>query len=134
MLTPEQERSLKLRNETAGDTVVNGLPSPTCTWIGESGIDFNVQFIAIEAQVSASAPGSSVARVDRFGAIQNVESSLSSGMPFCQLTIDVAQGQSIRVQALAGPGGPAPGIDEQCRRANEVASMVMTTVVALTRP
>jgi hypothetical protein len=68
--------------------------------------------------------------VNGFGAVQNVPTITMGGGPVCQITIDAAQNQTIRVQALTRTNPPPIPVDELCLRANEVASMVMTTVVA----
>lgn len=86
------------------------------------------QFIPIGAEAAIPVPGSTVTRVDGFGAVQN-SPVIGGAPPICQLAVDVAPGQTIRVQANAVPDPPY-GMDELCRRASQTASMVMATVVA----
>lgn len=126
MLTPDQAARLGLRRPTPGQGIVNGQPSPGCTWLGST-IDYNVQFIPIGAEVALTDPMATITTVNGFGAVQNLP-DLPGSPPICQVAVDVAPGQSIRVQANAVPDPPY-GTDELCRRASEVASMVMTTVV-----
>ncbi|TCK21360.1 uncharacterized protein DUF3558 [Pseudonocardia endophytica] len=127
MLVADQVERLGLRHPTPSDAVVDGLPSPACKWLGNDG-GISAQFIPIGAEVAIPVPGAVITQVNGFGAVRNVP-DLPGSPPICQLAIDVAPGQTVRVQANAIPNPPY-GMDELCRRADEAASMVMTTVVA----
>lgn len=106
--------------------MVDGRPSPACKWLGAE-VDVTVQFIPIGTEVAATVPGSTIVQVNGFGAVRNVPDL--PGPPICQVALDVAPAQTIRVQVSPLPNSSS-GMDELCRRADEAASMVMTTVVA----
>ncbi|WP_165922495.1 DUF3558 family protein [Pseudonocardia endophytica] len=127
MLEADQADQLGLRHPTPGQGIVEGVQSPSCTWLGGDG-GTNVQFIPVGAEVALNLPGATTTQVNGFGAVRNVP-NLPGSPPICQLAIDVAPGQTVRVQANAIPNPPY-GMDELCHRADEAASMVMTTVVA----
>lgn len=127
MLVADQIERLGLRRTTPSQGMVDGRPSPACKWLG-SDIDINVQFIPIGTEVAIPVPGAMITQVNGFGAVRNVP-DLPGSPPICEVAVDVAPGQTVRVQANAVPNPPY-GMDELCRRADEAASMVMTTVVA----
>ena len=127
MLTPPQADRLQLYESQPGGGVVDGRPSPGCTWLG-SNIGYNIQFIPVGAEAAIPVPGSTITQVNGFGAVQN-SPVISGAPPICQLAVDIAPGQTVRVQANAVPDPPY-GMDELCRRARETASMVVDTVVA----
>lgn len=130
LMSDPQRARLELRPGRPGNANVNGRPSSTCTWLGSGPVDYNAQFIPIDAVEATTEPGATIIAINGFGAVQSVPGETFGGTPFCQVTVDTAESQAIRIQAKTRPGDPPIGIDEQCRRAVEAASMVMTTVVA----
>ncbi len=130
LLSDPQQAELGLRTGRPGNANVNGRPSSTCTWLGSGAVDYNVQFIPVDAAIAVTEPGARITVINGFGAVQSVPGETFGGTPFCQVAVDAAAGQTIRVQASTRPGEPPIGIDEQCRRAVNAASMVMTTVAA----
>lgn len=126
VFTGSQQSALGLRKATPAQAVVNGRPSTGCVWLGRTDIGYNTQTIPVGAEVALSEPAGVVVRVNGFGAVRNVVRELTGGAPTCQVTIDAAPGQSIRVQAQADL--PNHTEDEMCRLATAASSMVMTTV------
>lgn len=127
MLAPDQAQRLGLRRPSPINVVVDGQPSSGCTWLGSTS-GLNVQFIPIGADVAIAVPGATITTVNGFGAVRSVPAP-SGSPPICQVAVDVAAGQTVRVQANALPSS-SYGMDELCRRADEAASMVMTILVA----
>ncbi|TCK20776.1 uncharacterized protein DUF3558 [Pseudonocardia endophytica] len=130
MLSEEQQIRLELGGGKPSTRNVEGLPSPTCTWLSRKGVDFNIQLIPADPTAATQLPGAEVTQVDGFGAVQNAPAETMGGGPICQIAIDAAPGQTIRVQALTRTNPPPIPVDQLCQRATEAASMVMTTVVA----
>lgn len=130
LLAESQRIRIGLDAGSPGTSNVNGRPSPACTWLGDGAVDYNAQIIPVDAALATTEPGATIIVVDGFGAVQSRPAETFGGTPFCQVTVDAAAGQTIRIQARTRPGEPPIGLDEQCRRAVDAASMVMTTVVA----
>ncbi len=141
MLSEGQVADLGLRriNDSSVE-MVDGVPSPGCGWIGTDPmggnqdrpiVNYNVQVIPLPAEGAATAPDARVAQINGFGAVVNVPASVGGGL-VCQVAVDAADHRSLRVQAVLRPVGPQLSVPDLCRRATDVASMVMDTVVAAT--
>lgn len=134
LLSDIQQQDLKLTRITSGTLQVEGIPARTCTFLGDAGVDINVQVIPLDAAVARRLPSASTTQVNGFGAVVNVPADRFGDGPICQVAVDAAPGQSIRVQALTRTDPPPVPIDQVCQRATETASMVMTTVIAIATP
>lgn len=132
LLSESQRSQLGLDDGSPGTATVNGRPSPGCVWLGDGAVDYNAQFVPVDAALATTEPGATIIAVNGSGAVRSVPAETFGGTPLCQVTVDAAAGQTIRVQASTRPGEPPIGIEAQCRLATEAASMVMTTVVATT--
>lgn len=130
LLSRTQQRELKLSQPASGNLQVEGLPTRTCTFLGDDDVDINVQVIPIDTAVALRLPSASTTQINGFGAVMNVPTERFGDGPICQVAVDAAPGQSVRVQALTRTDPPPIPVDQVCRRATDVASMVMTTVVA----
>ncbi len=132
VLTKPQQAQLGIYASQAGDVNVDGRPSPGCGYLSSDVFDYNTQTIPVGADAAIQLPGSEVIHVNGFGAVRNRPDDSFSTRPTCQVAIDAAPGQTIRVQVSTAPNGPPVGEEQLCSRATDVASMVMDTVVAAT--
>lgn len=142
-LTEEQARERGAESGGPGEADVGaGKPSRTCGWNNfEDGYGYNFQTVEADASQALAAPGATVEVVNGFGAVLNVpdESALFAGpgIPLiCQLTIDVNNAESIRVQVQSSDPGSF-GVEkakiDTCGRAKVLASDVLTTLASQQR-
>lgn len=134
-VSTEARKQLGLEEGKAGRLIVSGVPSEACGWQNFStGYGYNVQTARLDAERALTDPGSTVTVINGFGAVQNAPKGLTGqGIPpGCQLTIDVNDGQLVRVQVQ--PGDPDQSESQQarnesCARVITFATDVMTTLV-----
>lgn len=111
-----------------------GSASRGCAWINsDEGYGYTFQTIPIGAEAAMESPGSLLQVVSGFGAVQNQPDQVQgSGIPpTCQLTIDVNQGQAIRVQVQPvdiQEGRSEELLREACGRARAFAADTLTTL------
>lgn len=136
VLDDQQRLQLGVRAGKAKDTELGvGEPSRGCAWRNnDTGFGYNFQTIRIEADRALTVPGSMVRTINGFGAVQNSpEESSGPGIPpTCQLTIDVNDGQAVRVQVQSSDSESSESRqvrDDTCMRAESFARSVMTTLV-----
>lgn len=115
---------------------VNGTRSPVCTWLGATGnfFTYGAQTIPLPAAGAAREPGARVMDINGFGAVQSAPAgSNGPGLPaFCQVAVDVAEGQTLRIQVdTSDPttGGDPAAIDVACAEARRFASEYLTTIL-----
>lgn len=127
--------------ETGGPKDVDlglGGRSTACGWNNfDDGYGYNFQTIGVDARQALSAPGTTrVETVNGFGAAMNVVDESTGyagpGIPLtCQLTIDVNQGQAVRVQVQSSNTksfNNKQAEAETCDRAKSLAGDVLTTL------
>lgn len=126
-LSTDQLQDLQLNPGKTETTYVDGVRSSGCSWTGEGRIGYTLQTIPISAQRAASQPGAVITQVNGFGAAQT---SPAGSRPLCQITIDAADGQAIRVQAQVLPSGDGPAADSAsiCTLADEAARHMLETI------
>lgn len=135
-VTDVQRRRLDVGSGTPGEVVVSGVSSAACGWQNLSnGFGYNVQTIPLPADQALGEPGSKLTTVNGFGAVQNSPAEITSpGIPaFCQLIVDVNEGQNIRIQVQSSDveaSTEQSARDDVCARVNTFASEVMKNLAA----
>lgn len=114
---------------------VNGMPSPSCTWMSDESrtYGYGAQTIPLSAAGAAEEPGSRIIDVDGFGAVQDApETNNGPGLPaFCQVAIDVAADQTLRIQVDNGDprtGGDIAAIDSVCAESRRFATLYLRAI------
>ncbi|ALL77577.1 hypothetical protein AD006_23805 [Pseudonocardia sp. EC080610-09] len=102
-LTEKDRAALQLRYGSGGTS--HGGTSRGCTWPGDNGLGYNLQtFDDKDASVAIAAePTSQVITLAGFGAVQSSPPAQGTGLPFCQVVLDVADGSSLRAQLQVTP-------------------------------
>lgn len=134
-VSPAEQDRLGLETGRANTATVNGVASPACTWVGYSSeaLNYSAQTIPLDAADAADEPGSRVIQLGGFGAVQGAPSTGNGpGLPtFCQIAVDVADGQTLRFQVNNGdptPGDDAAAIDTVCSEARRFATDYLSTI------
>ncbi|MEU6697304.1 DUF3558 family protein [Pseudonocardia sp. NPDC046786] len=137
VLTPEQLASRGLTPEDShyAEPVVGDATTHACGWSELWTVDFgySAQMMPVDAARAVGGPGSRVQVVAGYGAVRNTEREDTS--PMCELVVDVADGQLMRLQVqVVGrkPDGSTPSIDEACREAELLAADALGTARTLT--
>lgn len=116
-----------VRNGRPGKS--HGGTSRGCTWVGNRGLGYNLQTFDIGAVATIGAePTSTVVTVAGFGAVRSTPPAPGSGLPLCQVVLDVADGASLRAQLQANPtrdDSPPPTIDEVCARLGSTVTTML---------
>ena len=135
-LTEQQRAELHLRPGRPGAS--QGGTSHGCTWVGTPGLGWNLQTLADEASSAIGAePTSTVLAVGGFGAVQSSPPARGTGLPFCQVVIDVAEGAAVRAQLQVGPGAPDAEhhtVQRTCERVRAVAELMIDNLHAQQLP
>lgn len=134
-LTGAQQRALGLdRGEPATVDLASG-PSRTCMWSNfDEGANYTVQTVDESASAAVGVPGTTIETVAGFGAVRVTASADTA--PLCELYIDAADGQSLRVQLqhLGNDENGAPrSMAEVCGRAVAAATDTITNALRGTR-
>lgn len=131
-LTDQQRAELDLRSGRAGTS--QGGTSRGCTWVGRTGLGWNFQTLADDASSAIGAePTSTVLAVRGFGAVQSSPPARGTGLPFCQVVIDVAEGAAVRAQLQVGPGAPdveQHTVERTCEQVRAVAELMLDNLHA----
>ena len=105
-----------------------------CTWLGTGDTGYNLQTLATDATTAVDAdPTSTIVSVQAFGAVQSSPPAPGTGLPFCQLVVDVADGASLRVQTQIDPTGGGAGArtsETLCADARAVTAQMLGTLRA----
>lgn len=135
-LTDQQRAELHLRPGRAGTS--QGGTSRGCTWVSRTGLGWNLQTLADDASGAIGAePTSTVLAVGGFGAVQSSPPARGTGLPFCQVVIDVAEGAAVRAQLQVGPGAPDAEqhtVEQTCEQVRAVAELMIDNLHARQAP
>lgn len=136
VVSAEQRKELGVDARDGGMADVGvGAPSKACGWRNfDTGYGYNFQTIPTGADRALTVPGSTLQSVNGFGSVQNFpEEGSGPGIPpTCQLTIDVNDGQAVRIQVESSDTsdtGSPQALADSCSRAQAFARDVMTTLV-----
>ena len=136
VLSEEVRKRLGLQRGVARTANVGtGEVSRGCSWVNtDDRYGYNFQTIPTGAADALKAPGSSVQIISGFGAVQNRPDEYQGpGIPpACQLTIDVNDGQAVRVQVQSSDTDDSRAgelLAEACQRSRSFATDVMSTIV-----
>lgn len=131
-LDDRQRAELDLRPGRPG--VAQGGTSRVCSWSGNDGVGYNLQTLAADATTAIGAePTSTVVTVAGFGAVQSSPPAQGTGLPFCQVVLDVADGASLRAQLQVSPLAADAGqrtVDDTCRRVRDAAVLMLDNLRA----
>lgn len=134
-LTGEQQHALGVDLGEATTVSLSGGPSRACMWTNfDEGANYTVQTVDESAAVAVGVPGTTIETVAGFGAVRVTDSVDTA--PLCELYIDAADEQSIRVQLQylgTDESGSLRSIAEVCDRTTAVATDAMTNTVRGTR-
>ena len=133
MLSNSQKSRLELRGGIKRTDSIDGHPTQICSWISDSELSYNAQWISFGAELAAAEDGARVTQVNGFGAVQNVPRDRTGGVPACQFAVDAAPDRTIRVQVLGSYSASSPKEEELCQIAQKATAQVMTTVVSMQR-
>lgn len=126
-LTSQQVVELGLRTGSGG--TAQGGTSHACTWPGRDGVGVTFQTLGVDAEVAIGAePTSTVVTVAGFGAVQSSPPAQGTGLPFCQVVLDVADGNALRAQVQGTPLAPDAEdrtIDGTCEEVRRVAELML---------
>lgn len=131
LLTPEQRGQFGLTSEPNPGTQPSEDGGPTCDWFKERG--GGVSFIVSTANgIGVWFDGSrggevTPMQVAGFPAAEVRDESLDP--PYCEVAVDMADGQHLGVLNSPTRGEPAP-IDEQCAQARMYAEAAVQTLMA----
>ena len=128
----EQRAEFNLRSGSAG--VAQGGTSQACTWPSNDGVGYSFQTLAVDAQAAIGAePTSVIVTVAGFGAVQSSPPAEGTGLPFCQVVLDVADDASLRAQLQISPRGAETGrytVDNTCEQVRRVAALMLDNLHA----
>ncbi|MEQ3553260.1 DUF3558 family protein [Pseudonocardia nematodicida] len=129
-LTDTQRETFGLRPGSVG--TAQGGTSRACAWMGVNGVGFTFQTLASEAAVAIDAePTSAIVTVAGFGGVQSSPPAEGTGLPFCQVVIDVADEASVRTQMQVTPVAPDADqrtVEDTCTQVRDVAAMMLDTL------
>lgn len=130
-LAPSDRARLGVRTTKPG-TSQDGT-SNDCTWSTRDGLGYTLQTFHVGA-AQAFEPGSSeIVEVAGFGAVQRSMAAPGTGLPLCQLVLDVADTASLRAQAQVTPLAETGGAYTSrsiCDRLRGEASRMMANLRA----
>ncbi|MER5672706.1 DUF3558 family protein [Pseudonocardia alni] len=128
LIDDAQRRAFDIDEGTARDLTVRRDRAPTCIYLGRSvKIDSNVQLLPVPASELARIPGAVLDAMDGYGTVENRASS--DVLPGCDISVDVNDSWSLRVQSQAPPRHlRAASLTEQslCDRSSELAVVVLS--------
>lgn len=133
----EEIERLDLDAGAPSTATVDGVPSPACTWVGYDSTTYiyGAQIIPLGAAVAVDEPGSRIIDVNGFGAVQGAAATNNGPRQpaFCQIVVDVADGQTLRFQVSSGDpttGGDTGQIDAVCTEAQRFATQYLVAIRA----
>lgn len=131
-LTDQQENEFALLPGRPGRSQDG--TSRGCTWIGSSGLGWNLQTLADDAAGAIGAePTSTVVNIAGFGAVQSSPPAQGTGLPFCQAVVDVADGAALRSQVQVVPDAPGveqPTVEDACQELRQVTTLMLDNLHA----
>ena len=131
-LTEHQRAALDLRPGSGG--TAQGGTSRGCAWISDAGLGYTFQTLTSDASSAIGAePTATIVEVAGFGAVQSAPPAEGTGLPFCQVVLDVADGASLRAQLQVIPRAPDADrrtVDGTCADVREFAALVLDNLHA----
>ena len=126
-LTDDQLEAMNLREGSAGTS--HGGSSRGCTWPGDDGVGYSLQTFDSAASAALGAePTSTVVTVAGFGAVQSSPPATATGLPFCQVVLDVADEASRgapRHVGAPGAGRARHPVGSTCARIRAGAGLML---------
>lgn len=125
-LSAEQRAGWALRAGRAGTS--HGGTSRGCTWIGDDGLGYNLQTFDQPASAAIADDSTSSVTVAGFGAVQSTPPAPGTGLPLCQVVLDVADDASLRAQLQVNPtmrNDRRITRDEVCGRLHDIAAQML---------
>lgn len=131
-LSEEQRTQLNL--QYGSESTAQGGTSRACTWPGVDGVGYTFQTLAIDASEAVGAePTSAVLTIAGFGAVQSAPPAQGTGLPFCQLVLDIADGASLRTQLQVSPQGAERRphtVESTCAQIRDVTATMLANLRA----
>lgn len=134
-MPPEEAERLRFSSVRGFTAHVDGVDSPACTWVvmGDESFSYSAQTIPSGAESAVGEAGSQIVDVDGFAAVQGgPDTNNGPGLPpFCQLAVDVADGQTLRIQVSymdLDLGGDPVAFDSTCAEARRFTSAYLATI------
>ncbi|MBP2367077.1 hypothetical protein JOF36_002773 [Pseudonocardia parietis] len=122
---------LDLRTGRPGTS--HGGTSRGCTWSGNDGLGYNLQTFEQHAASAIAGGQTSVITVAGFGAVESTPPAPGTGLPFCQVVLDVADDASLRAQLQVNPSRPDAGrltTEDVCTQLHDVAATMLANLRA----
>lgn len=115
-------------------SISQGGTSRGCNWVSSTGLGWNLQTLAEDASVAVAAESTStIVEVSGFGAVESSPPARGTGLPFCQVVLDVADGESLRAQIQVTPLAPDAEqhtTERTCERVRSVATLMLSNLHA----
>ncbi|MFG1636989.1 DUF3558 family protein [Pseudonocardia alni] len=108
-LGAEDRDRLDVRTTKPGRSQNNA--SRDCTWSTRDGLGYTLQTFDVSAEEAFETGNSEIVDVAGVGAVQRRASAPGTGLPLCQLVLDVADAASLRAQLQVTPPGQADTSD-----------------------
>lgn len=131
-LTEQERDTLDLRTGLPGTS--HGGSSRGCTWSSNDGLGYNLQTFDRHASAAIGTESTSqVVVVAAFGGVQSSPPAQGTGLPFCQVVLDVADNASLRAQLQVSPRGAAlqqHTVETTCAQVRDVAATMLANLRA----
>lgn len=131
-LSESQRTQLNL--QYGSESPAQGGTSRACTWPGMDGVGYTFQTLAVDASAAVGAdPTSAVLTIASFGAVQSAPPAQGTGLPFCQVVLDVADGASLRTQLQVSPQGAERQphtVETTCSQIRTIAAQMLENLRA----
>lgn len=130
-VSPEQQAGWGLRTGRPGTS--HGGTSPGCTWSSSEGFGYNLQTFDRTASEAIAGSATLVVAVAGFGAVQSTPPAPGTGLPLCQVVLDVADDASLRAQLQVNPTmreRDRPTVAEVCNRLHDTSAQMLETLRA----
>ncbi|SFM88355.1 Protein of unknown function [Pseudonocardia ammonioxydans] len=135
-LTENQQTALALKLGRSGTS--QGGTSRGCNWVSSAGLGWNLQTLVDDASTAVGAePTSTIVEVGGFGAVQSSPPARGTGLAFCQVVLDVADGASLRAQVQVTPLAPDAEqhtVERTCEQVRAVAELMIDNLHARQTP
>lgn len=110
-LGAEDRDRLGVRTTRPGTS--QGGTSRDCTWSTRDGLGYTLQTFGVGAEEAFEPAGSEIVDVAGVGAVQRRTSAPGTGLPLCQLVLDVGDAASLRAQLQVTPTAGAEASDSR---------------------
>ncbi|SFM88101.1 Protein of unknown function [Pseudonocardia ammonioxydans] len=126
-LDAEQRERLSLQH--GSESLAQGGTSRACTWPSTDGVGYTFQTLELDAGAAIGAdPTSTLVTVAGFGAVQSSPPAQGTGLPFCQVVLDVADDASLRAQLQVSPLAAEADrrtVEATCEQLHTVAAQML---------